>query len=123
MTLVLTNAARNAKVAAVNALVSGGVIKFLTAGDAVVASMGFGAVAFLPPSAGSATLPSPLIDPFTEAGTITKFTIESSTGVIVMSGSVTDIGGGGDLELDNRVLATGDRLEITNIIYTQPASE
>ena len=123
MTFVLANVARNASVSAVTNLASGGVIRFLTSTDTVVASMGFGPSPFLPPSAGSASLVGPLVDPFTGTGIITKFRIETAADVTVMTGSVTGVGGGGDLELSDTDLSTGDRLEITNIIYTQPASE
>ena len=72
---------------------------------------------------GQTFLSGTLVDSFTGAGTITKFEIETSGQTLLVSGSVSGIGGGGDIELVQTTFATGDRFEVTNIIYTQPDTE
>jgi hypothetical protein len=122
MTITLTNTVRNAKVAAATALMSGGRLKLLTAGDALVADLGFTSPAFTPPSGGQAALTLALVDPFTGAGTVTKFTVENSVGTLLATGTVTEIGGGGDIEIVDTVFIVGDRAEINSLVYEQPAN-
>lgn len=122
MTVVLTNTVRNAKVAAAVALMGGGRLGLLTAGDALVADLGFASPAFTPPSGGQAALTVALVDPFTGAGTVTKFAIEDALGTLLVTGTVTEIGGGGDIEVVDTTFLVGDRVEINSLVYEQPAN-
>lgn len=56
-------------------------------------------------------------------GTAGWFRIEDSTGVNCLDGSVTATGGGGDLELDNTSIASGQDVTITALPVSIPASE
>lgn len=121
MSITLSAAARNAKVNAVTALVNGGRIRFLTAGDSVVAEIQLDTPAFTTASGGVAEIRgAPLSDEFTGAGTVAKFSIESSAPAVVVSGTVTGLGGGGDIELSDTVFESGDRLVLAALTYTQP---
>lgn len=124
MSIVLTDTLRNAKVDAAVSLFTGGRILFLTAADATVAEIPFGSgIVFSPAVAGQSFLIGALVDSFTAAGTITKFRIEAAGETSLITGTVTGIGSGGDIELVQTTFNTGDRFEITNIVYTQPATE
>lgn len=57
------------------------------------------------------------------AGTAGYFRVEDSTGANVFDGSVTATGGGGDLELDNTSIASGQSVTISSLSFTTPASE
>lgn len=124
MSIVLTDTLRNAKVDAAVSLFTNGRILFLTAADATVAEISFGSgIVFSPAVAGQSFLIGALVDSFTAAGTITKFRIEAAGETSLITGTVTGIGSGGDIELVQTTFNTGDRFEITNIVYTQPATE
>lgn len=124
MSITITTTLRDAKVNAAVALFDGGRIKFLTSADAVVAQASFTPGATFTPAVGGQTfLSGTLVDSFTNAGTITKFEIETAGQTRLVSGTVTGVGGGGDIELIQTTFATGDRFEITNIVYTQPDTE
>jgi hypothetical protein len=118
----LTNVLRNAKVVAATGAMNGGRLKLLTSADAVVADIALPTPAFLPPSAGQAFTFGTLTDPFTGAGTIAKYRIENASGALLVSGAVTGIGGGGDIELADLDFNSGDRLEISSLGYAQPAT-
>ena len=119
----LTTLTRNAKVAAATTLMSGGRIKFLTAGSDVVAELALGTPAFSTPGGGQAALIGPVTDPFTAAGTVASFSIETSAGAVVLTGDVTTTGGGGDIELQDLEYSVGDRLKLDSLVYAQPASQ
>ena len=122
MTFTLATPARNAAVDAVTALASGGVLRFFTASDALVAEIALGAPAFGNAVNGTAFIVNTLTDPFTSSGTVTKFSIFSSSGALLVSGIVTAIGGGGDIELSTTTYVSGDRLDVSTLTYSQPAS-
>jgi hypothetical protein len=122
MTVTLANPIRNAKVAAATALMNGGRLKLRTAGNAVVADMAIPSPAFSVPGGGQANLATPLVDPFTGAGTVTQFTIEDFSGTLLLLGTVTEIGGGGDIEVPDADFSVGDRAEINSLTYLQPAN-
>lgn len=54
-------------------------------------------------------------------GTAGCFEVVSGGGSKVFQGSVTATGGGGQLELDNTSIASGQTVSVTSLSYTQPA--
>lgn len=122
MTVTISTAVRNAKVAAATAMMGAGRIKFLTATDAVVADIALADPAFAAPAAGQSFAIGTLVDPFTASGVVTKFAIENSTGGVLATGTVTTVGLGGDIELAATAYGSGDRLELTGLSYVQPES-
>jgi hypothetical protein len=122
--ITLTDTLRDAKVNAAVGLFTGGRVLFLTDANAVVAQTILGPGAFFGPAvAGQSFLVGTLVDSFTNAGTITNFRIEAAGETALITGSVSGVGGGGDIELVQTTFATGDRFEVTNVVYTQPATE
>jgi hypothetical protein len=122
MSVVLGTSVRNASANAATALLGGAVLKFLDAGSNVVAEIAIPAGGFAPAVAGVATLLAPLVDPFTGSGTITTFRIESLASALLVSGSVSVVGGGGDIELSSVTYTAGDTLTLPIVTYTQPES-
>jgi hypothetical protein len=124
MSITLTDTIRDAKVNAAVGLFTGGRILFLTTADATVAETTLGPGVFFSPAVGGQSfLVGTLVDSFTNAGTITKFRIETAGETALITGSVSGVGGGGDIELVQTAYNVGDRFEVTNIVYTQPATE
>lgn len=57
------------------------------------------------------------------AGTAGHFRIYDSSGTVcIMQGTVTATGGGGDMTLDNAVLASGQQVAITTFTLTAPGA-
>jgi hypothetical protein len=57
------------------------------------------------------------------SGTAGWFRIKDSNGVTVVDGDITATGGGGDIELDNTSINSGQTVNITGYTLTIPASE
>jgi len=57
------------------------------------------------------------------AGTAGWFRIVARDGSTVLDGNVTQTGGGGDLELDNTNIASGQQVTINSLTVSIPASE
>jgi hypothetical protein len=74
-------------------------------------------------SAGAAALSGTPSGTAIATGTAGWFRVEDSTGANVFDGSVTGTGGGGDLELDNTSIATGQTVTISSLGFSVPASE
>jgi len=73
-------------------------------------------------SSGTATLASvPRTGTASATGTAGCFSIVSGGGAIVMQGSVTGTGGGGDIEMDNPALVNGQAVQVAGFTYTHPA--
>lgn len=50
-------------------------------------------------------------------GTVTTFEIQDSTNAVVISGTVTITGGGGDLTMPNPAVTAGEPIELTSLVY------
>lgn len=74
-------------------------------------------------SAGAAALSGTPSGTAVADGNAGWFRVEDSNGGNVFDGSVTATGGGGDLELDNVSIATGQTVTITSLPFSTPASE
>lgn len=57
------------------------------------------------------------------AGTAGWFRVADSTGATVFDGAITGTGGGGDIELDNTSIASGQTVTISSLTFSVPASE
>ena len=75
--------------------------------------------AWAAPSGGSMTanaFPGP--GTVTVAGTTDIFEIRDAVGTLVLTGSVTGVGSGGDIEITNPVLEVNDQINVTALTYT-----
>lgn len=100
-----------------------GTIEFLTAADAVIATLTFASTAFGAggtPSAGIATAEEIGSDTDCEPGTVTKFVAKSSGSAVIFQGTVTATGGGGDITLSSTLIGDGDTISISALTYEAP---
>lgn len=136
MTLRLPNASQQAGCdAVVDRTDAGGAgtIKFYTGSQpadadstpagTLLASLALAATAFgNADTSGTATLAGvPRTGTASATGTAGCFSIVSGGGSIVMQGSVTGTGGGGDIVLDNPALVSGQAVQVASFTYTHPA--
>ena len=115
MAITHSTAARHAAGNEVTALLNGGTLVFLTAGDAVVATLGFSATAFGAPVNGAYEANAITADNDTAAGTITKFEARSSVGAMVFTGTVAT--SGADINLTSVNADAGGSLAISAFNY------
>jgi hypothetical protein len=127
MAVTHSTAARNTMVDAVTALINAGTtdatgdIAFLTAADVLVANPTFSATAYGAASSGVATANAITSDTNAVGGTIAKFQHRDRDNTVVVSGSVTATGGGGDYEITSVAVAAGETVAVTSSTYTGPA--
>ena len=99
-----------------------GRLQLKNAGGTVLATCNFSNPAFGAAASGIATANAIADGTVTASGTIAKFTIIDRDATEVFSGSVTAIGGGGDLESDgvSLVVSADDLIPVTALTYQAP---
>lgn len=130
MAITLSTNARNVKVNACLGLLDAGagtnpVFIIKTAGSVVLGQVPMNSTkAFGDAVAGVATANSlPLEDPSADTnGQAAIFDAVDKDGTVVFSGTVSAIGGSGDLQMANTSVVQGQPIRITGATYTQPAS-
>lgn len=127
MSLTHTAAVRSAiadlVTAAINAGSVGpaGTLEFATNSSfaTILAVLTFSATAFGAASAGVATANAITADTAADAtGTCTAFRIKNRDGTEVLRGTVTAMGGGGDIQLSSVAISAGDIVSLTSLVYT-----
>lgn len=117
---------RNTLVDRINILINtgsanpGGRLIFRTAADAEVATVEFSDPALDAAVDGVAEANAITEDTNTTGGTVTKFVIVDRDENVVLSGTVTATGGGGDIELTSTTVGAGDTLSVTSLTYEAP---
>jgi len=87
----------------------------------VLAQLSMANPAFASASSGTATANTIADDSSADAsGTADAFDIIDRDSAVVVSGTVTATGGGGDIELDNAAITAGDTVSITSLTYSAP---
>jgi hypothetical protein len=136
MALTLETVTRNASCNAEVDLVDGGVgAGYVEIRDAttVLATITLHTTAFGAASSGSAvaiggddTNPigagNPRSATASGTGTADNYRIYDGSDTLLWSGTVTGTGGGGDMELDNTSIASGQTVNLTGLTHTVPAS-
>lgn len=97
-----------------------GYFEFLTAADAVVATLTFSNPAFLPAVAGVGEADEIDPDPSAVGGTIAKAIFYNAAGGEKFRCSVTATGGGGDIELSSVVVTASQAVSLTALTYEAP---
>jgi len=97
-----------------------GDLQFGTAGLAIVlATLTFSATAFGAAANGTATANAITADTNAAAtGTAADFRIRDLDNNEILSGSVSNVGGGGDIQLSSTNINAGDTVSITSLTYT-----
>lgn len=73
-------------------------------------------------SSGTITLLGvPLSGTSNNAGTVNTFLLRNRDNTTIISGSVTQTSDGGDIELDNNVVNSGQTVQITSLTYSSSA--
>jgi chemotaxis protein CheY-P-specific phosphatase CheC len=129
MAITLSTAARDAACNAIVDLVDGGsgtaTLVIGTTGMATeLATFDLANPAFGASSTGTATLLGTTITDSSadNDGTAAEFQVQDRDGAVIWSGSVTETGSGGDVTIDNVVIAQGQTVNLTGFTFTQPAS-
>lgn len=97
-----------------------GQLIFETSGDVEVATLNFSATAFGLAVNGVATANTITDDSNATGGTVTKFKIVDRDGTTIITGSVTPLGGGGDIELSSVNVVATEKVSVSNLTYTAP---
>jgi hypothetical protein len=119
----LSTTGRNAAVAAVGTLLDSGVVEFQSSADSEVATVTFAATAFGSPAVGVITAAAMTDDSSAAGGTVAKARLyKSDLTTEILLCTTTTVGGGGDFELTSLVIGAGDKVSITSLTITQPAS-
>lgn len=128
MALTHSAAARNGLADYIDSLVPGGNIVFQTSGNSDLVEFTLANPAF--DAAGSAggnsdgvmTLEdTPITAAASGTGTAAKFRLRNSSDTDVVIGTITATGMGGDIEIDNTSIASGQDVELTSLTYAAPA--
>jgi len=133
MAFTISLAAASAAADAVVDLLDGGTIAIRTGAapaaceDAdsgtLLATVTFGTPAFGAAASGVATANAITGDAAADAtGTAAHFRAKTSGATVVFQGSVTGVGGGGDLQLSSTSLVVGIPFNITSLTYTHPTA-
>jgi hypothetical protein len=100
---------------------SAGSLVFLTSANATVASLLFANPAFGGAADGIASANAIQDDTNAVGGTVTKFEIRDRDGTVILSGTVTTTGGGGDIELSSTTVGAGDTISVSSLTYEASA--
>lgn len=131
MTTRVSDAFRNAEVAAGTALLNGGYIEIRTGSQpatvatavtgTLLGTLPLSATAFGTPTAGVVTANTITGDSSADAtGTAGYFRAFTSGAVAVIDGSITATGSGGDLQLNSVSIVAGGTINVTAWTITQP---
>ncbi len=116
----IRNALANAVVDLIDAGASAGTLVFQTSGNTEVATLMFSDPAFGDAANGTATAAAIASDTSATGGTIAKARAYDSDNNEVFACSVSTVGGGGDIELNNVVVVAGQEVSITSLTYSAP---
>ena len=115
------NGMANYVVDLIDAGAGAGTLELQTSGDVEVATLTFSDPAFGDAASGVATANSITSDTSATGGTVAKFIIQDSDSTLVVSGTVTGTGGGGDIEMSSVSVGAGDTVSMSSLTYTAAA--
>lgn len=125
MPITLNNVSRNAACNAIVDLVDGGVgngVLVIQDGATDLVELPFSNPAFGNASNGQAIAGTITTTNASASGTADSFEVRDGSGSVLWSGDVTLTGGGGDVELSNLSINSGDPISISSASFTMPAS-
>lgn len=112
------NAAADAVVDRVDGGAGAGELRLLTAGAAEVATLTFSDPAFGNAASGVAAAAAITSDSSATGGTVALFAVVDSDANVIFQGTVTGVGGGGDIELSSVVIGAGETVSASAFSYT-----
>lgn len=117
MAISHSNGARSAMADVVTGLLNAGTIEFQDSGGTEVATCTFGNPAFGAAVNGVSVANAIATDANATGGTVAQFELKASGGAVVIEGTVTTVGGGGDIELSSTVVGAGDAVAVISMTY------
>jgi hypothetical protein len=117
---------RNAFLSAINTQVAAGTtnstprILLKSASNAVLGTLNMSVTPFGTPSNGSMTANAISPDTNSAAGTLASYDLVNRDNVVILSGTITEPGGGGDATTSNLVITAGSTLTIGTFTLTAP---
>lgn len=126
MTVSHGSAARNTLANALAALpdagsgTAAGVLVILTSGAATLATLALSNPSFGASSGGTVTANAVTTTNASGTGTANNFEVRDRNAVKIYGGSITAVGGGGDMTLTNLSINSGDPISITSMTYSAP---
>jgi hypothetical protein len=122
MTLTHSTAVRNGVADLVVDDIDGGTgagaFLLLTAADAVVAELPFSDPAFAAASGGAAAANAITSDTNAAGGEVAKFAWVDGDDTVIVEGTVTGTGGGGDIEMTSTTVAATETVSCSSATYT-----
>lgn len=97
-----------------------GKLVFQTSGGAAVATLTFSNPAFGSAASGTATASAITSDTNAVGGTTTKAELRQGNATAIVLCSVTNTGGGGDIQLSSTVISAGQTVSVTSLTYSAP---
>jgi len=97
-----------------------GDLVLMTGGDVEVSILAMANPAYGNAAAGVAQENAITDDPSSAGGTIALFKLQNRDNAEVLRGTVTAVGGGGDIELTSLVIAVNEAVSITDLSYAAP---
>lgn len=128
MAITISTTARNTQADAICGLVDDGSgnpegqFILMDSGDTEVATLTFSNPAFLAAASGVATADTITDDTSATGGTVALYKVVDRDGTEIWRGTVTNTGGGGDIEMSNVIVGAGDKISATLFTWTQPAT-
>ena len=93
---------------------------FQTSGGTAVATLTFSNPAFGAAASGTATASAITSDTNAAGGTTTKAELRQGGATPIVLCSVTNTGGGGDIQLSSTVISAGQTVSVTSLTYSAP---
>jgi hypothetical protein len=122
--MTISTAARNAAIAAIAALVTGGSLELRSSGGTAITTLALETPAFGSPTVGvvsMAGLPA-LTTEVVTGGTVASAVLKGSTGNVVCTMSASLTAGTGEFKMSSLTLAVGEQVNVKTATLTQPAS-
>lgn len=122
MAITLEDLARNAMAAALASSAAGGTIVIMTSTNTVLATLTLPNPAFGAPAAGTISANTIPAATASAAGTAAKYELRNSSNQKLLTGTVSDTAGSGDLKMASTSVSVGVEITINSFTYTMPAS-
>jgi hypothetical protein len=114
------DAIANAVADLIDAAATPGKILLQTSGNQTVATLTFGKPSFAAPASGVMQANAITADPSAIGGTVYQATIQDGDGNAVLLCTVSALGNGGDIELDDIQINPGQQVALASLSYTAP---
>lgn len=99
-----------------------GTLEYQTAAGVEVATLTFSLPAFGAPVVGVCTANPIVSDPHATGGTVARYVVKDGAGTVRWEGTVSLIGGTGEIQLASLVKAVGEVVALAHFYYVEPVA-